>query len=83
MIDNSASPFSLRDICSRLYDVVDRGKLYQDGDSLAECVVGGGPALPFVEVTLDLRLNPQHDKVLQIPSRTGPVAPPRKPLFLG
>ena len=59
MTDNSASPFSLRDICLGLYDVVDRGELYQDGDPLVECALGGGPALPFVEVALELRLNPR------------------------
>ena len=57
MIDNSASPFSLRDICSGLYDIVDRGELYQDGDSFVECALGGGLALPFVEVALESRLN--------------------------
>ena len=59
MTDNSAPPFSLRDICSGLHDVVDRGELYQAGDSLVECALGGGPALPFVEVALELRLNPR------------------------
>ena len=38
MTDNSASPFSLQDICSGLYDVVDPGELYQDGDSMVERV---------------------------------------------
>ena len=59
MTDNKASPFSLRDICSGLYSVVDRGELYQDGHSLVECALGGGPALLFVEVALELRLNPR------------------------
>ena len=59
MIDNIASPFSLRDICSGSYDVADRGELYQDGDSLVECALAGGPALPFVEVALELCLNPR------------------------
>ena len=59
MTDNSASPFSLPDICSGWYDVVDRGELYQDGDSFVECALGGGPALPFVEVPLELLLNPR------------------------
>ena len=52
MTDSSASPFSLRDFCSGLYDV-------QDGDSLVERAMGGGPALTLVEMALDLRMNPQ------------------------
>ena len=58
MTDNNASPFNLRDICSGLYDVVDWGEVYQDRDSLMECALGEGPALPFVEVALELCLNP-------------------------
>ena len=57
MTDNSASPFTLRHICSGLYDVVDLGQLYQDGDSWVECALGGGPGLPFVVVAVELRLN--------------------------
>ena len=33
--------------------------MYQDGDSLVECALGGGPALSFVEMALELRRNPQ------------------------
>ena len=59
MTDSSASPFSLRDFCSGLYDVLDRADVYQDGDSLVECAVGGGPALTLVETALELRMNPR------------------------
>ena len=59
MTDSSASPFSLRDFCSGLYDVLDRADMYQDGDSLVECAMGGGPALTLVEMALELRMNPR------------------------
>ena len=59
MTDSSASPFSLRDLCSGLYDFPDRADMYQDGDSLVECALGGGPALTLVEMALELRLNPR------------------------
>ena len=59
MIDNSASPFSLRDFCSELYDVLDRADMHQDGDSLVGCAMGGGPALTLVEMALELRMNPR------------------------
>ena len=59
MTDSSASPFSLRDSCLGLYDVLDRADMYQDEDSLVECALGGGPALTLVEMALDLRLNPR------------------------
>ena len=59
MTGNSASPFRLREIWSGLYDVVDRGELYQDGDSLVECALGGVVAFPFLEVAPELRLNPR------------------------
>ena len=42
MTYSSASPFSLRDFCSGFYDVLDRADMYQDGDSLVECTMGGG-----------------------------------------
>ena len=42
MTDSNVSPFSLRDFCSGLYDVLDRADMYQDGDSLVECAMGGG-----------------------------------------
>ena len=57
MPDSSASPFSVRDLCSGLYDVLDRADMYQDGDSLVECALGGGPALTLLEMALELRLN--------------------------
>ena len=41
MTDSGTSPFSLRDLCSGLYDVLDRADMYQDGDSLVECALGG------------------------------------------
>ena len=44
MSDSSASPFSLRDLSSGLYDVVDQADMYQDEDSLVECALGRGPA---------------------------------------
>ena len=59
MTDSSASPLSLRDFCSGLYDVLDRADMYQDGDSLVECAMGGGPALTLVEMALELRMNPR------------------------
>ena len=59
MLDSSASPFSLRDFCSGLYDVLDRADMYQDGDSLLECAMGGGPALTLVEMALELRMTPR------------------------
>ena len=59
MTDSSASPFSLRDFCSGLYDVLDRADMYQDGGSLVECAMGGGPALTLVEMALELRMNPR------------------------
>ena len=58
MTDISASPFSLRDLCSGLHDVLHRADMYEDGDSLVECTLGGGPALTLVEISLKLRLNP-------------------------
>ena len=62
MADNSASPFILRDICSGLYDVVDRGELYQDGEAVVECALGGVLGLPFTEIALELRLNPRASR---------------------
>ena len=59
MTDNSAPPFSLRDLSSGLYDVLDRVDMYQDGDSLVGCALGGGPPLTLVEMALELRLNPR------------------------
>ena len=59
MTDSSAYPFSLRDFCSGLYDVLDRADMYQDGDSLVKCAMGGGPALTLVEMALELPMNPR------------------------
>ena len=59
MTDSSASPFSLRDFCSGLYDVVDRAGMYQDGYSLVQCAMGRGPALTLVEMALELRVTPR------------------------
>ena len=59
MTNSTASPFSLRDLCSGLYDFLDRANMYQDGDSLVECALGGGPALTLVEMAPTLRLNPR------------------------
>ena len=59
MTDNIASPFSLRDFCSGLYDLLDRADMYQDGDSLVECAMGVGPALTLVEMALEFRMNPR------------------------
>ena len=56
MTDNSASPFTLRDLCSGWYE---RADMYQDGDSLVECALEGGPAVTLVEMALELRLNPR------------------------
>ena len=42
MTESSASPFSLRDFCLGLYDVLDWADMYQDGDSLVECAMGRG-----------------------------------------
>ena len=59
MTDSTASPFRLRDFCSGLYDVLHRADMYQDGDSLVECPMGGGPALTLVEMALELCMNPR------------------------
>ena len=59
MTDSSASPFNLRDFWLGLYDVEDRVDMYQDGDSLVECVMEGGRALTLVEMALELRMNPR------------------------
>ena len=59
MTDSTASPFSLRDLCSGLYDVLDRADMYQDRDSLVECALREGLALTLVEMALELRLNPR------------------------
>ena len=40
MTDSSASPFSLPDLCSALYDVVDRADMYQDGDCWWSALLG-------------------------------------------
>ena len=49
MTDSRASPFSLRDFCSGLYDVLDRSDMYQDGDSVVECAMGGGAEARLAE----------------------------------
>ena len=59
LMDNSASPFSLQGLCSGLYGVLERAGMYQDGDSVVECALGGGSALTLVEMALELRLNPR------------------------
>ena len=43
MTDSSGSQFSLRHLCSGPYDVPDRADMYQDGESLVKCALGGGP----------------------------------------
>ena len=61
IVTNSrVSPFSLRVFCLGLYDVLDRAGMYQDGDSLVECGLEGGPALTFVNIALELRPNPRR-----------------------
>ena len=47
MTDSGAPPFSLRDLCSGLYDVLDRADMYQDGDSLVECAFGRRTSFDF------------------------------------
>ena len=56
-VDSETISHSLRDLCSWLYDILDRGDMYQDGDSLVECALRGGLALTLVEMALELRLN--------------------------
>ena len=72
MIDSSASPFRLRDSCSGLYYVLDRAGMYQDGDPLVECALGGGPALTLVEMALELRLNTRTRRSIAEPKRDWP-----------